>query len=190
MYRLKCRLISWLQIRRRIGIMSAIGQLFFCAYHFWELQSRFHSLFWRRKNFTDYSNVDKYVVEIPRYRVLMIRQKKFLKEAKQNGRHIRRYFFKDIPPFWNCCMNFIGRGSGYCCCRTNSKTLCFISFRWSFMKNSSAQATYLLFEELCLFDIFVYKNCVKLIQNIFFMYFKSLFVKPNKFHTNIYINKL
>ena len=36
----------------------------------------------------------------------------------------------------------------------------------SFMKKSSAQATYLLFKELCLPDIFVYKNYVKSIKKI------------------------
>ena len=52
----------------------------------------------------------------------------------------------------------------------------------------SAQANYLLFEELCLLDIFAYKNC-KINKKNLFMYFKSLFTKPNKFHINIYIKQ-
>ena len=96
------------------------------------------------------------------------------------------FFFEDFPPFGHFCMNFIVWGSGYSYCRTKSKTLCCICFRWSFMEKSSAQAIYLLFEELCLPHIFVYKNCVKSIKRIFFMYFMSLFIKPNRFYINIY----
>ena len=64
----------------------------------------------------------------------------------------------------NFCMNFIGWGSGYSYCHTKSKTLCFIFFRWPFMEKLSAQATYLLFKEWCLPDIFLYKNCIKPIK--------------------------
>ena len=56
------------------------------------------------------------------------------------------------------------------------------------MEKSSAQATYLLFEDLFLLDIFVYKICVKSIKKISFMYLKSLFIKPNKFYINNYIS--
>ena len=49
--------------------------------------------------------------------------------------------------------------------------LCFICFRWSFMEKLSVQATYLLFEELCLPGIFVYKNCVRSIKKKFFHVF-------------------
>ena len=58
------------------------------------------------------------------------------------------------------------------------------------MEKSSAQATHLIFEELCLPNIFVYKNCVKSIKNFFSMYFTSLFIKPNKFYIDIYISDL
>ena len=54
-------------------------------------------------------------------------------------------------------------------------------------KNSSAQG---LFEELCLPDIFVYKNCAKSMKKIVFIYSKSLFIKPNKFYINIYFSNL
>ena len=68
--------------------------------------------------------------------------------------HTTLSFFVEFPPFRNVYMNFISWGSGYSYCRTKSKTLFFICFRWSFMEKSSAQATYLLFEEFCLPDIF------------------------------------
>ena len=87
---------------------------------------------------------------------------KFQNDGNSSEKKIQR-----IPLFWNFGMNFIGWGSGYRYCRTKSKTPCFISFRWSFMEKSSAHAIYLLFEELSLPGIFVYKNCLKSINNFF-----------------------
>ena len=54
-------------------------------------------------------------------------------------------------------------------------------FRWSFMEESSAQATYLLFEELCLSDSFVYKSCVKSIKKIFVCILKVYLLSPTSF---------
>ena len=79
----------------------------------------------------------------------------------------KKYFFEEFPSFWNFCMDFTGWSSGYSYYGTRSKTLCFVYFRWSFMEKSSAQATYLLFEELCLPEIFVYTNCVKSTKKCF-----------------------
>ena len=79
-----------------------------------------------------------------------------------------RAFNHSFRPFKNFFMNFIGWGSGYSYCRTESKTLCFICFRWSFMEISSTQPTYLFFEELCLSTIFVLKKLCKINKEDFF----------------------
>ena len=60
----------------------------------------------------------------------------------------------------------------------------------TFQNGANSLEKNLFFEELSLPDIFVYKNCVKLIIKNIFMYFKSSFIKFHKFYINIYISKL
>ena len=44
----------------------------------------------------------------------------------------------------------------------------------------------LLFEDLGLTTIFLYKKWLKWIKIIFLIYLESLFIKPNNFYINIY----
>ena len=48
--------------------------------------------------------------------------------------------------------------------------------------------TYLLYEALRLIDVFVYKKCIKEINFFSLVYFKSVFIKPNKLYINSFNN--
>ena len=93
----------------------------------------------------------------------------------------KKSFFRKIPAILKCLDEFIAWCSGNSYCRTKSKTLCFICFRWSFMEKSSTQATYLLFEDLRFLDIFVYKICVKSIKNNFSLILNFYLLSPTSF---------